>query len=769
MGKRKERRLAAISAVGRRVKLDLFAEPTGQKQENPLLLLGQYSDDELNDDTTTEPKNEVSDELAAVATKENGNMTESEVAESDEVQETILVDIKKLADESGAVTNTDGNASAENKNHPPDSVDLACSPGVSELQNADSSTDVWKVLVDEQTGRYYYWNTHTGETSWDVPVGFHVPLTIENSSGYIAEGDSVLASSITHTVSQSVEHYSSSTGVLGVSYPDALMVQSAVPLSQSDCDPSISSQFLGSESDDKNLSSINYNYSDGGEVDPDRLVKHGEFLIQRLNSAERSDDSVERQNWRLKCILEVETRVFDCKSLSSFGSALLPFWWHCYTQLKRIEDALNQEEPVRTESSENNDNNRASNSKDTPKPELPLTPEPPKDLNNSPKPDISADDQDSKSMDNPCGIVDGAVHECYAEDVDMDVDMEVDEELPAEQTRISTSVSEEDSVPPPPPDDWIPPPPPPEEDIIPPPPVEEPPPSKPEAYSSYSYPGQYIPSYPAPAFEYYTYSEPQPVAPGPCFDHLAATVSDVSLVQPVVYHDAPALLSTVSDASSSYVIKTDVPYSSLEVPSSSTAVSSDPSESCREELRNTSEGPAELCPSTSGVVQSSGSIPSSSAAQGKAPRVKKRSVAVAPSLRSNKKVSSLVDKWKAAKEELHGEDEDEPEDAVEVLERKRQKEIEQWKARQIASGEAQENANFVPLGGDWRERLKRRLKRRAVLDEAGALEGDEKKPDLVSFAKGLPSGWEVYWDESSKSVYYANKQTAKTSWTRPSS
>ena len=27
--------------------------------------------------------------------------------------------------------------------------------------------------------------------------------------------------------------------------------------------------------------------------------------------------------------------------------------------------------------------------------------------------------------------------------------------------------------------------------------------------------------------------------------------------------------------------------------------------------------------------------------------------------------------------------------------------IQEWRTRQIASGEAQDNANFVPLGGDW--------------------------------------------------------------------
>ncbi|KAF5190834.1 Ww domain-containing protein, partial [Thalictrum thalictroides] len=89
MGRRKERRAAASMGAGRRVKLDLFAEPStsveeeeeeedlndnnnnnknkveeeeegekierpssssGKRQDNPLLLLGQYSDEEVNED-----------------------------------------------------------------------------------------------------------------------------------------------------------------------------------------------------------------------------------------------------------------------------------------------------------------------------------------------------------------------------------------------------------------------------------------------------------------------------------------------------------------------------------------------------------------------------------------------------------------------------------------------------------------------------------------------------------------------------------------------
>lgn len=73
------------------------------------------------------------------------------------------------------------------------------------------------------------------------------------------------------------------------------------------------------------------------------------------------------------------------------------------------------------------------------------------------------------------------------------------------------------------------------------------------------------------------------------------------------------------------------------------------------------------------------------------------------------------------------EEEEEPESVLEALERKRQREIEvylktylfiilqisffflflmfislqEWRVKQIASGEAKDNANFQPLGGDW--------------------------------------------------------------------
>lgn len=61
--------------------------------------------------------------------------------------------------------------------------------------------------------------------------------------------------------------------------------------------------------------------------------------------------------------------------------------------------------------------------------------------------------------------------------------------------------------------------------------------------------------------------------------------------------------------------------------------------------------------------------------------------------------------WLAAKEELHSSEDEEEDRALfdaEALEKKRQKEIEEWRHQTLASGGALENANFQPLGTlDW--------------------------------------------------------------------
>lgn len=58
----------------------------------------------------------------------------------------------------------------------------------------------------------------------------------------------------------------------------------------------------------------------------------------------------------------------------------------------------------------------------------------------------------------------------------------------------------------------------------------------------------------------------------------------------------------------------------------------------------------------------------------------------------------------AAKEELHSSEEEEDSALfdIDALEKKRQKDIEEWRHQTLASGGALENANFQPLGTlDW--------------------------------------------------------------------
>ncbi|XP_038897770.1 uncharacterized protein LOC120085697 isoform X2 [Benincasa hispida] len=383
-------------------------------------------------------------------------------------------------------------------------------------------------------------------------------------------------------------------------------------------------------------------------------------------------------------------------------------------------------------------------------------------------------------------------------------------------------VSEDGSVapPPPPPDEeWIPPPPPDNEDVPPPPPDEpaEPlypmPPSYTQLGQPLCYSEPYQVSYPDSSIKYYAHPAPE-VVPGADF-YGQPEACNVVLAQAQFYYEAvpnsqtdsasivvngvvPEGYGILQSATTTLPVFSTTESSQLHVDSSS--IRSDPSSSIQygssdaanmnttsaaDEIdkrhgettaasfrASTSVSPTNDVPPTSKAVTDSSSVANTSTVskvQPKALRSKKRTVTVAPSLRSNKKVSSLLDKWKAAKEEL--EDEEEPENAYEILERKREREIKEWHAQQIASGDAKENANFQPLGGDWRERVKRRRAQSSsevAQSPAEASTDGNQQPDLAEISKDLPSGWQVYWDESSKQVYYGNVNTSETSWTKPS-
>ncbi|XP_008800273.2 uncharacterized protein LOC103714695 isoform X1 [Phoenix dactylifera] len=969
MGKRKERRLAAMMAASRRVKLDLCAEPSGemvgsslhdevggeldkdhqagvptspspsgQKQENPLLLLGQYSDDELDE--------EVSEQLKHAVEESSSVNMDDQVQESahaggntgnNNEKATTSGDVKQDSDQLDTLKNVDGHDANECKNtivatqySESDSVAKTV-PDASGMQIIGDMTGGWKVVMHEQSNQCYYWNTVTGETSWEIPkelalagtcseenvslavdekVDYSVPAHTHSdtqlasySNVLVADGhgsgDSISRSMETYgsvemgvngeivhaayDVNQGLAHYN--TALVGISCEESSALSAFGSLQQSSLLLSEHTTNAGEECplpsvEDKLLTRPTGCY-ETVDVHSVRLVKYGENLLQRLKALDGSQRCVGGLQWIAK---EIEIRISDCKALSSYGSSLLPFWWHTETRLKLLESAIVEGESSCLLQSKHDSQVEA---EQTPswkeEHSVPHHIETGSDVvernsasgdaeNNCPS--FSNDVVKVQSEASNCiletenvriiGLSSGSVSQgmgseksaeillpkvdLHAEDVDMDVEMEVDDETVAGQTVAEAGSSAEcpaptkqiiqsnslalecpsvplddSSIPPPPDEEWIPPPPPDSEPVPPPPPEEPPAPAPcPPAYDNTlsPYQDQYNLAYTLPTYEYYapvaseitnanyyaqadgshvaqlqppSYYEP---AIASAFPEMAA---DVNPAEPIAYYDlssgvvphAPVVSST---GSGFYVESAPVSYHSAVTASDYTRSVGSAMVSERTSLpqvkptsdmsavTNETETASVQADSIASTVQAAGTAlgngsasaaPSSASQknQSKVARSKKRTVAVAPTLRSNKKVSSLVDKWKAAKEELHGDEDEEPENAYEIVEKKRQKEIEEWRTHQIASGGAQDNANFVPLGGDWRERVKRR--RAEAKAEAGeapreqGVENEKKQPDLVQLSKDLPSGWQAYWDESTKEVYYGNSITSETTWSRP--
>ncbi|XP_042403792.1 uncharacterized protein LOC121993171 isoform X1 [Zingiber officinale] len=884
MGKRKERRLAAMKAASRRVKLDLFAEPSGEmvtssvhdevgedpdkdcqaevpnspsssgkKKENPLSLLEQYSDDELDEESSKHPI----------------QSAEENVSIDPLVQETVSVDViaeNKTNNVDDAVGLSDGQLGNTNNIESNDTIesDIAStaaqvSKGAPESQPVLDASGMqvvgdlagsWKVVMHEQSNQYYYWNTATGETSWEVPHGLSLEVptngvnlssTVEGQVNYpVLLQANIPVSNMHGGISSSIEPYGT-VEMINTNGQKQATSNALLDYSRSSAD------LTSYEAEHTTKISEFYAMTD---VQPASLVEYAQNLLHRLKTL---PSCVDGHEWIAK---EIELRISDCKALSSYGSSLIPFWWHIETQLKQLESVIAGAEVSSIPDESTVDNVGPSR----------IVEENSSLYNGETRysiPDIDThvmqtepDMKKPENEDTAClgftgvrtNICEETVNsiikaELPTEDVDMDVEMEVDDEtvafhptypttespVPVEPTGqvgpASVSHPDEPNVPPPPDEEWIPPPPP-DNEVIPPPPPEDPPePSYPPPYADVLPPppqDQYSLGYVLPSYNYYApngsevtnlnyymqgdgsqiVEAPQPSYYEPVVSSTYPEIAvHVNQVEPMTYYDVSggsvSHIPVVSGTASTgfYVEASAVSYGN--VSSLNQAISVGPSmESANKSVspgkhdsdvsavfKETSKSSLSAISDTSGVQIASKDLmngstmvapPVSNKNKSKVLRTRKATIAVAPSLRSNKKVSSLVDKWKAAKEELHGEDDDddEPVDALEILEKKRQKEIKEWHARQIATGEAQDNANFLPLGGDWRERVKRRRVEAAKSDVVesvsdAATDNAKKLPDLTELSKDLPSGWQAYWDESSKEVYYGNSITSETTWVRP--
>ncbi|RWV93664.1 hypothetical protein BHE74_00027734, partial [Ensete ventricosum] len=423
--------------------------------------------------------------------------------------------------------------------------------------------------------------------------------------------------------------------------------------------------------------------------------------------------SLDGHEWMEK---EIEFRISDCRALSSYGSSLLPFWWHTETQLKQLESVISQEEAsfvaeksilhsvgaasevVEKISTANGENHQSV--LDTAATVVQTDEHMPEIEGIMIKGFSSGLTSKNLGTDKEIeGVHSVSNFESHTEDVDMDVEMEVDDEIitvhtaaqyssttecsasvePAILTDTSSVVSpsvpaDEPNIPPPPDEEWIPPPPP-DSELIPPPPDDPPLPSYPPPYAEAIPPpfqDQYTLGYAVPSYEYYApaVSEVTSIsyyvhADG-SYPELAA---DVHSVEPITYYGfsggaVPHVpVVTVTGSSGYYVESGPVSYNDgvsvldqassvgytmeslnsvlppVKHESDVAAVSKEPDKGS---VQVTSNASSMQFASNASVNGSTTVAPSKS--KSKVLRGKKRTVAVAPTLRSNKKVSNLVDK-----------------------------------------------------------------------------------------------------------------------------
>ncbi|KAK8626379.1 hypothetical protein V6N13_134028 [Hibiscus sabdariffa] len=1006
MGKRKERRLAAMGNTGRRVKLDLFAEPSedlggsstheeidgelkhlagfpnsqsssggfrqfsskglcresmsghhyfggigigiyarhmlfapefvfrlfllenfhlGQQPPNPLLLLGQYSDDELDEELDKRQEHGTlngslsdHDDQGKGPVSKTCKDTEADAGESLDALKADQLNIDKDSTPNSIqnLVGIDNNGGIYVANEPVknDSTEQDSVAGTSEVQVTQDVGSGWRMVMHEESNQYYYWNTETGETSWEVPA---VLNQINQSTPHLKapivedmEVAQVDAHDLTSTISvQSVgdnvilqskvyDNEPELDGRNGGCKNEALKDKIS-DVSRSDFQSSVDAAdicLVGGSLDHSGNSAHDVVANDDDKTGIDlsiHLLRQGERLLERLKSLKVSEDNLQGQGWMSKCILEVEIRLSDIKSLLSYGSSLSPFWAHCERQLKQLEGVINdkiyqlakstimeeaeealgsfeekldiQEGSYNEVEADGEDINTIACAPDTSHVSTNAAAliVGSSDVNNqvpsgnavhmvgvpsfgSPAELCGHEVEEGELVDEDTGSGDNSktgVH--VREEDDMDVDMEVEDVIPPctvaprdvppntlEQLQPSADYS---AVPPPPNEEWIPPPPPDIEQIPPPPPDNEqvppPPPDEPPEHSyplapshiettPLTYAEQYNLTYSDPSYQYYGHAVNQ-IPVGGFYGHAdgsqiaipqaslyyqavpntyseSASVS-VNSVEPVIFYDLQGRSASsvpIAGGTKSFQLHSEVGTISSNTIASNHVGSGgdialagpglradDPTVNEKTEVASvgssstfaTIEAPATVSVKESSAAATTASMAAATSSsapkvQSKASRTKKKTVAVASSLRSNKKVSSLVDKWKAAKEELQENAEDEPENAYEKLEKKRQREIEEWHAQQLASGEAKDNANFQPLGGDWREKVKRRRAQKAkesTETSSEALPEGNQQPDLDEHSRGLPSGWQAYWDEASKQVYFGNVNTSETTWIRP--
>ncbi|RLN11451.1 formin-binding protein 4 isoform X1 [Panicum miliaceum] len=755
MGRRKERRLAAMAAAGRRVKLDLFLDPSpgeasqkegiggeirdqqtvvptspssSDKNENPLALLGQYSDDEEDDEEaadqpTGEAKRSPGDASAQIT------IERPDTAGDAQTEPLVSVGDQQEAPETGDVKNYTQSVTEENTLAPeptPEEESAIAAESVPDSSGMQIVGDIggnWKAIMHEQSNQCYYWNTVTGETSWEIPNGL--------ASGVASDG--VASASVPTHMDYSIE-------AQGHVLPQNTL--EAYPSDMSVGNGTATYANFGMTCGSAQVTHDAYAYAPAAshesmDIDPLYLAKYGEELLQRLNLLSRClllsfvtfcaflflecrklisyyHCRLHGSNEGLELLRrEIEIRISDCNALSSYGSSLLPLWLHAEVHLKQLDSSVSKLEmsyrvdteprDLKTEVAEHKAPNEADmiapSNGEALKSELSAGITIDENVKIE-KPASTSSAQSSQDRDAPA-----VTSEVESDnDEDMDVEMEVDEDNveehcssvpnkehpPLEQVSSADlpplegpTPPEDNDVPPPPPEEeWIPPPPP-DNELAPPAPPEEPAASYIHADTiSQPYIAQANVGYTLSGMEYYAtvgtegthasyymqVTEPHLLQAQQHSYYAPVSASGISVpvdgtsIAPESYYTYPSVSTAASgiaaEHSGYYVPSTSAISSSAadiktsSAPLVSANINSDPKGPDKVISKDASIAPltqaavATSAAGTSSVLGSSTQSSTSTTNQTKVIRSKKRAVAVTSSLRSNKKVSSLVDKFR---------------------------------------------------------------------------------------------------------------------------
>jgi WW domain len=132
----------------------------------------------------------------------------------------------------------------------------SCEPVTQTISDAGGN---WKAVTDAETHQCYYWNTVTGETSWEVPAG--LVLNVPND---VVASDDATSIETGKEDTKSVE-----PGSLPLECQISGLEDSGLPGKSYDASTEEEKGVIGGS-------------AFAEDFDPDKLVKYGEDLLERL-------------------------------------------------------------------------------------------------------------------------------------------------------------------------------------------------------------------------------------------------------------------------------------------------------------------------------------------------------------------------------------------------------------------------------------------------------------------------------------------------------